>query len=352
MLGIFKRGASRAQNTSADLPQNQETSPTPSDSKAPGFFRRLSQGLTKTKQQFTDNLSRVLGGKRPLDEDLIRSLETVLLSSDLGMPVTQSVLEELRRILSRTKTADTSLVLETIKTQLRSLLERWSTTSPWTLNKTPPPFVILVVGVNGAGKTTTIGKLAKFLQQQDKKVLLAAGDTFRAAAIEQLQIWGERNQIPVIAQKAGADSASVIFDAIQAGKARGVDFVIADTAGRLHTQSHLMDELKKVKRVIQKLDPNAPHEVLLVLDAGIGQNALNQAREFHAALGVSSIALTKLDGTAKGGVLFAITQALQIPIRFIGVGEQIEDLRPFNAQEFVDALFEQLSVDEPPLQQT
>jgi fused signal recognition particle receptor len=233
--------------------------------------------------------------------------------------------------------SDPAALIQSLKTELIKILEPCQ--KPLNINETEHPFVILMVGVNGSGKTTTIGKLASYLQQQKKKVLLSAGDTYRAAAIEQLQAWGERNEIPVIAQHAGADSASVTYDAMQAAQARNVNIVIADTAGRLHTQKNLMEELKKIKRVISKIDPHAPHEVMLVLDAGIGQNTLRQAKEFHEAVGVTGITLTKLDGTAKGGIIFALAKTMQLPIRFIGVGEDIDDLKPFDAKEFVEALF-------------
>jgi fused signal recognition particle receptor len=240
--------------------------------------------------------------------------------------------------LKRNELSDTDAALASLREDMKAMLRPCQ--QPLVINTEHKPFVVLVVGINGSGKTTTIGKLAKHLQMADAKVMLAAGDTFRAAAIEQLQVWGERNQIPVVAQKANADTAAVIFDALGAAKARDIDVLIADTAGRLHTQSHLMEELKKVKRVLAKLDPTAPHEILLVLDASIGQNAVNQAQQFNAAVGVTGLVLTKLDGTAKGGIIFAIAQQLQIPIRYIGVGEGIDDLRPFDADDFVNALFE------------
>lgn len=303
-----------------------------------GFLARLKQGLSKTRQQLGNGLARVLLGKKEIDAELLESLETLLLQADLGVATTQRVLSGLRESLTRDQIKDAQAIQAVLIQQLETIL---------TVNRPPlalttedgGPFVILMVGVNGAGKTTTIGKLAKQYQSLGKKVMLAAGDTFRAAAVEQLQAWGERNQIPVIAQHTGADAASVVYDAFSAAKARHCDILIADSAGRLHTQNNLMDELKKVKRVIQKLDANAPHEVMLVLDASIGQNALNQAREFHQAIGVTGITMTKLDGTAKGGILFAIANELEIPFRYLGIGEGVDDLRPFDAPHFVNLIF-------------
>ncbi|MDP3562247.1 MAG: signal recognition particle-docking protein FtsY [Legionellaceae bacterium] len=301
-------------------------------------FTRLRRGLSKTRHQLGEGIGRLLLGKKEIDAQLLEDLESLLVSADLGVEMTQSILDELSAALKRNELADGDAVFLQLKKQLQSTLT--THIAPLSLNSvTESPFVILMIGVNGAGKTTTIGKLAKQYQQQGKKVMLAAGDTFRAAAVEQLQVWGERNQIPVIAQHTGADSASVIFDAFQAAKARGADVLIADTAGRLHTQHNLMDELKKVKRVLQKIDPSAPHETMLILDAGIGQNALNQAREFNEAIGLTGITITKLDGTAKGGILFAIANELRIPFRYIGIGEGIDDLRAFDASQFVDAIF-------------
>ncbi|HEY0634637.1 MAG TPA: signal recognition particle-docking protein FtsY [Gammaproteobacteria bacterium] len=274
--------------------------------------------------------------KKTIDSELLEELETRLLTADLGVEATQTIIADLTQRVARNQLADSDALFAALREDMAALLAPSS--KPLTIPAEKRPFVILMVGINGAGKTTTIGKLAKRLQGEGKSVMLAAGDTFRAAAVEQLQVWGERNDIAVIAQHSGADSASVIFDAVQAAKARNIDVVIADTAGRLHTQSNLMEELKKIRRVMGKLDATAPHEVLLVLDAGTGQNALNQAQQFHQAIGVSGIVLTKLDGTAKGGIIFAIARKLALPIRFIGVGEQIDDLRVFDANEFVDAL--------------
>lgn len=306
----------------------------------PGFFTRLRQGLTKTRHQLGEGIAHLLLGKKEINPELLEELETLLLRADLGINATERVVQQLQAQMTRKQlSGDGDAIYSVLKDQLESILTPHS--PPLTLNtQDGSPFVILMVGINGAGKTTTIGKLAKQYQQLGKKVILAAGDTFRAAAVEQLQEWGKRNQIPVIAQHTGADSASVIFDAITAAKARQVDIVIADTAGRLHTQHNLMDELKKIKRVIQKIDPNAPHEIMLVLDASIGQNALNQAREFHQAVGLSGITMTKLDGTAKGGIVFAIANELAIPFRYLGIGEGVDDLRAFDARQFVSAIFD------------
>lgn len=298
--------------------------------------QRLKSGLKRTRSQFGEGLSRLVLGKKSIDAELLEELETQLLMADIGVDVSQTILEQLRASVKRRQLDDPSALITELKSILVDLLK--PSEQPLTINQAP--FVILMVGVNGAGKTTSIAKLAHYYKEQDRRIILAAGDTFRAAAVEQLQVWGERNQVPVIAQHSGADSASVIYDAMASAQAKNFDMLIADTAGRLHTQSHLMEELKKIKRVMSKLNPEAPHETLLVLDAGIGQNALNQALQFHEAIGVTGLAITKLDGTAKGGIIFAITDKLKLPIRFIGVGEQIDDLRPFHAEEFVDALFE------------
>ncbi|WP_131783159.1 signal recognition particle-docking protein FtsY [Legionella gresilensis] len=303
-----------------------------------GFYARFKQGLTKTRQQLGEGIGRLLLGKKVIDETIFEDLEALLLHADIGINTTQDILDKLSAGMARKQLVDGDAIFKSLREQLQTILT--NNTAPLSLKTADgSPFVILMVGVNGAGKTTTIGKLAKQYQQQGKKVMLAAGDTFRAAAVQQLQVWGERNQIPVIAQHSGADSASVIYDAVQAAKARGIDILIADTAGRLHTQNNLMEELKKVKRVMQKINPNAPHETMLILDASIGQNALNQAREFHQAIGLTGITMTKLDGTAKGGILFAIANELAIPFRYIGIGEGIDDLRPFEATQFVKAIF-------------
>lgn len=296
-----------------------------------GFLARLRA----TVNQGASWLGDLLPG-RAIDADALEQLETRLLMADVGVEATETILEELRRKVARHELSDLDSLIAALGVSMREILK--ATERPLAIDPQFKPFVILVVGVNGSGKTTTIGKLAHRLKKDGKSVMLAAGDTFRAAAVEQLTTWAERNGVPIIAQQSGADPAAVIFDAMQAARARGVDVLIADTAGRLHNQLHLMEELKKVKRVIQRLDPTAPQEVLLVLDAGTGQNALAQATQFHEALGVTGLVLTKLDGTAKGGIVFAIAKRLQLPIRFIGIGEQIEDFGPFETDAFVDAL--------------
>lgn len=302
------------------------------------WSQRIKAGLSRTRSGLGDGLSSLLLGSKKVDDDLLEELETQLLMADVGMDATQALVTGITDKLGRKELKDSNAVMASLKADMRAILV--DSEQPLSLEKSDGPFVILMVGVNGVGKTTTIGKLAKKYQAEGKSVLLAAGDTFRAAAVEQLQVWGERNQVPVIAQHTGADSASVIYDAIESAKARGIDIVIADTAGRLQNKTNLMNELEKVVRVMKKLDVTAPHEVMLVLDAGTGQNALSQAKLFTEAVGVSGITLTKLDGTAKGGIIFAIAKQFGLPIRYIGVGEQAEDLRPFNAQEFVDALFD------------
>ena len=302
-----------------------------------GFFARLRAGLAKTSASLGEGMASLFLGKKAIDDDLLDELETRLLTADVGVEATNAIIQSLTKRVARKELTDSDALYKALQEELAAILR--PVEQPLVIDSSRKPYVILVVGVNGAGKTTTIGKLAKKLQDEGKKVMLAAGDTFRAAAVEQLQVWGERNKIPVIAQHTGADSASVIFDAVQAAQARGIDVLIADTAGRLHTKDNLMEELKKVRRVIGKLDDSAPHETLLVLDAGTGQNALSQARLFHQAVNLSGLALTKLDGTAKGGVIFALAKQMQMPIRYIGVGEGIDDLRPFEADAFVRALF-------------
>ena len=303
-----------------------------------GLFRRLKSGLSKTRSGFTDGIASLLLGKKRIDDELLEDLETQLLLADVGITATQALIEDLTQRVARNQLNDTDALVAALREDMRNMLE--PVNRPLEITGLDSPFVILMVGINGAGKTTTIGKLAQRFQKQGKSVMLAAGDTFRAAAVEQLQAWGERNRVPVIAQQQGADSASVIFDALEAARARKIDVLIADTAGRLHTQDNLMEELKKIRRVMAKLDPHAPHEVMLVIDAGTGQNALNQATQFNQAVNLTGISLTKLDGTAKGGIIFAIAKQLGIPIRFIGIGETADDLRPFDAEEFVNALFE------------
>ncbi|PKH88344.1 signal recognition particle-docking protein FtsY [Colwellia sp. Bg11-28] len=301
-----------------------------------GFFARLKQGLSKTRQNLGGGLIDLFRGKQ-IDDDLFEELETHLLLADVGVETTMKIIESLTQSANRKQLKDASALYDLLKIELKKVIEDVS--QPLVIPEDDGPFVILMVGVNGVGKTTTIGKLAKQFQAQGKSVMLAAGDTFRAAAVEQLQVWGERNNIPVIAQHTGADSASVIFDAISAAKARKVDIIIADTAGRLQNKAHLMEELKKVVRVMKKLDVNAPHEVMLTLDAGTGQNALSQTKLFDEAVGLTGLTITKLDGTAKGGVIFAVADKHSIPIRYLGVGEGIDDLRPFNSDDFIDALF-------------
>lgn len=300
-----------------------------------GLFTRLKQGLTKTRQQMTQAIATSLLGEKFTDAQILEEIETQLLMADVGVAATEKIIDTLIKEKARHDLRDAPHLFEILNAALLDILKPCA--QPLDL-AAHHPTVILMVGINGAGKTTTIGKLAKRLQSEGKSVLLAAGDTFRAAAIEQLQVWGERNNIPVIAGLAGGDSAAIIFDALQAAKARNMDVVIADTAGRLHTQQHLMEELAKIKRVIRKFDSSAPHEVMLVLDAGIGQNALQQAKQFQATVDVTGITVTKLDGTAKGGIVFAMAEELKLPIRYIGVGEAIDDLRPFHAEEFVSAL--------------
>lgn len=282
-------------------------------------------------------LKKLFSGKRKLDDALFQELETTLLSADVGIPVTQELIAILTQQLSRQQLSDADAAFASLKAAMQAILQPCEV--PLIIPATIKPFVILVIGVNGSGKTTTIAKMAHYYQKRDKRVLLAAGDTFRAAAIAQLQTWGERLHCPVIAQAPGSDSASVIFDAMSAAKAREADVLIADTAGRLHTQSHLLAELQKIKRVLSKLDPRAPHETLIVLDAVFGQNTITQVKQFQESIGVTGIALTKLDGTAKGGSIFAIAKATGLPIRFIGLGEKLDDLAVFNAQAFVERLF-------------
>lgn len=300
-----------------------------------GFFARLKRSLLKTKENLGSGFISLFRGKK-IDDDLFEELEEQLLIADVGVETTRKIIANLTDGASRKQLKDAEALYGLLKDEMGEILAKVD--EPLNIEgKTP--FVILMVGVNGVGKTTTIGKLARQFEQQGKSVMLAAGDTFRAAAVEQLQVWGQRNNIPVIAQHTGADSASVIFDAIQAAKARNVDVLIADTAGRLQNKSHLMEELKKIVRVMKKLDEEAPHEVMLTIDASTGQNAVSQAKLFHEAVGLTGITLTKLDGTAKGGVIFSVADQFGIPIRYIGVGERIEDLRPFKADDFIEALF-------------
>ncbi|WP_318247435.1 MULTISPECIES: signal recognition particle-docking protein FtsY [Microbulbifer] len=321
-----------AQDEPAPVPEPVQEKP-----KKEGFFARIRRGLSRTSSQFAEGMGNLFLGAKEIDEDLMEELETQLLMADVGVDATTEIIDRLTERVSRRELSDGAALYKALQEELAGLLGKVE--APLVIDESKKPFVILVVGVNGVGKTTTIGKLAHRYLNEGKSVMLAAGDTFRAAAVEQLQVWGQRHNVPVVAQHTGADSASVIFDAIQSAQSRNVDVVIADTAGRLHNKSNLMEELSKVRRVMGKLDGAAPHEVLLVLDAGTGQNALSQAETFRDAAGVSGLVLTKLDGTAKGGVIFALAQKLGIPVRFIGVGEQAEDLQPFVAKDFVAALF-------------
>jgi fused signal recognition particle receptor len=307
--------------------------------KKQGMLARIKAGLSRTKANLSAQLDNLFLGAKEIDDELLEDIETLLLTADVGVEATSEIISRLTDKVARNQLADAQALQQALQQELAALLHQAE--QPLQIDAAgKQPYVILMVGVNGVGKTTTIGKLAKRFQSEGRSVMLAAGDTFRAAAVEQLQVWGERNQVPVVAQHTGADSASVLFDALQSAKARKVDVLIADTAGRLQNKDHLMQELQKVVRVMKKLDMDAPHEVMLVLDAGTGQNAMSQARIFKEAVGVTGITLTKLDGTAKGGIIFAIAKQLKLPIRYIGVGEQVDDLRPFSADEFVQALFD------------
>ena len=303
-----------------------------------GLFARLKSGLARSRSHFTQGLSNLILGKKQIDDELLEDLENLLLTSDVGVEATSRIINDLTQSVRRNELSDPEVLVSKLREMLAATLKQSDGDIKQAVSDKPQ--VILMVGINGAGKTTTIGKLAKRLQNEGNSVMLAAGDTFRAAAVEQLITWGDRNKIPVIAQHSGADSASVIFDALEAATARNIDVLIADTAGRLHTKTNLMDELAKIGRVMKKIDPDAPHEVMLVVDAGTGQNALNQAEQFNQATPLTGITLTKMDGTAKGGIVFAIAEKLGIPIRFIGIGESIDDLRPFDADDFVAALFD------------
>ena len=300
-----------------------------------GFFKRLRAKLNQGPAWLTTDIADLLPGRK-IDAEILDELETRLITADVGVEASSRILEELRKRVARKELNDVDALLKALHEAMSQILA--PVEQPLVIDPAAKPFVILVVGINGAGKTTTIGKLSARLLAEGKSVMLAAGDTFRAAAREQLEVWAERNNVPIVAQQSGSEPAAVIFDALNAARARNIDVLIADTAGRLHTQTHLMDELKKVKRVLARLDPSAPHEVLLVLDGTIGQNAVAQAEEFNKGLGVTGLVITKLDGTAKGGVVLAIAQRLKIPIRFIGVGEQSEDFGVFSASEFVSAL--------------
>lgn len=336
MLKLFKRKGGGKSDAEGKTPEKE---PQPPEKK--GFFGRLAHGLKRTQGHFSQGLGNLILGKKAIDQALFDDIEAQLLSADVGTEVTGEIIALLTEQLQRKQLNDPEALFGALRQHLLEVLQACE--QPLEVPRQHGPFVVLLVGVNGSGKTTTIGKLAKRFQDQGLKVMLAAGDTFRAAAIEQVQAWGKRNQIPVIAQQAGSDSASVIYDAFSAAKARDYDVLLADTAGRLHTQDNLMAELEKIKRVLGKLDPDAPHEVLLVLDAGIGQNTLAQAEHFQKAVDVSGLVLSKMDGTAKGGVIFAVAKRFAIPIRFVGIGEGIEDLQPFCAAAFVDALFDRVN---------
>jgi fused signal recognition particle receptor len=347
--GLFSRmfrHDSAPEEPAAEAPE-QPPSPTAeppaptADEESGGFWARMKQGMSKTSRSLGKGLADLLVGGKEIDDEIFEEIETQLLVADVGVEATDTIIGNLTERVGRQELVDADALYQALQEELRKLLE--AVDQPLVIETGDRPFVILMVGVNGVGKTTTIGKLACRFKAEGRTVMLAAGDTFRAAAVEQLQVWGERNAIPVVAQHTGADSASVIFDAVQAAQARQADVLIADTAGRLHTRGNLMEELSKVTRVMKKLAPAAPHEVLLVLDAGTGQNAISQALEFRQTAGVTGLVLTKLDGTAKGGILFALAKRTGLPIRFIGVGEQLDDLRPFNAEEFVQALFEDVA---------
>ena len=318
------------ESAAADMVETQEK---PSEG---GFFSRLLKGLVKTKQNIGAGFRSFFLGKK-IDDELFEELEEQLLIADIGVPTTTKIINNLTQHATRQQLQNADTLYQQLKLEMGEILK--PVAQPLRIDTSKKPYVILMVGVNGVGKTTTIGKLARKFQMEGKSVMLAAGDTFRAAAVEQLQVWGERNHIPVVAQSTGSDSASVIFDAMQSAAARNIDVLIADTAGRLQNKNNLMDELKKIVRVMKKYDESAPHEIMLTLDAGTGQNAISQAKLFNEAVGLTGISLTKLDGTAKGGVIFAIADQFNLPIRYIGVGEKIEDLREFNAEEFIDALF-------------
>jgi len=330
MFGFGKKKQDQAVNSPEAEP----------DSGNESLFERLRSSLKKTRSNLGDGLANLLSGKKAIDEDLLEELESLLLTADIGIDATTSIIDDLTSSLKRNQLQDSGALYEALQGKLLALLEPCERPLeiPRDSNK---PFVILMVGVNGVGKTTTIGKLASKFKNEKRSVMLAAGDTFRAAAVEQLQVWGNRHQVPVVAQHTGADSASVIYDAYQSAVARKIDVLIADTAGRLHNKDNLMQELEKVIRVLKKLDENIPQEVMLVLDAGTGQNGLSQAEHFKRAVDITGLTLTKLDGTAKGGMIFAIAEHFSLPIRFIGIGENSDDLRPFSAQDFVMALFDQ-----------
>lgn len=338
---FFKRKKNKDEEAlaAAPAPESSDEKNSAQVTEPEGLFAKIKRGLSRTSGQFSEQLGNLLLGKKAIDDELMEEIETLLLMADVGIEATTEIIDDLTQRVQRNQLADSEALYDVLKSSLAGMLDEVE--APLEIPTSKSPFVLLVVGVNGVGKTTTIGKMAKRFQDQGKSVMLAAGDTFRAAAVEQLQVWGDRNNVPVVAQHTGADSASVIYDAVESAKSRNIDIIIADTAGRLHNKSNLMDELEKVRRVIGKLDATAPHEVMLVLDAGTGQNALSQAEQFNKAVEVSGIVLTKLDGTAKGGIIFALAQKFGIPVRFIGVGESAEDLQPFVAKDFIQALFGQ-----------
>jgi fused signal recognition particle receptor len=340
MFGLGKKQKTAKQAivaNSADTADLSQTINPADESTESGLFARLKQGLNKTRSRLSEGISSLVLGEKTIDSDLLEEIETQLLSADVGIEASNQIISRLKQRLDRKQLSEPAEFMQGLKQELTQILQPCDI--PLTLDTEDKPFVILMVGVNGVGKTTTAGKLATQFKAQGRSVMLAAGDTFRAAAVEQLQVWGERNNVPVIAQASGADSASVIFDAYKSAQAKQIDVLIADTAGRLHTKDNLMNELEKIVRVLKKQDDRLPDETMLVLDATTGQNALIQAESFHNCIRLSGLALTKLDGTAKGGVVFAIAKRLGLPIRFIGVGEQGDDLKPFAAATFVDALF-------------
>ncbi len=341
MFGFLKRKQQKSETNQAETGKPAIKQDTASDDSAAintttDTEHTLEDSLEKTRHGFADSMADFFLGKKSIDQDMLDELESQLLSADVGMDATTAIIDELHNSISRKAINDEAALHLTLANVMKKILQPCE--QPLSPDVDKKPFVILVVGINGAGKTTSIGKLAHHFIQQGKSVMLAAGDTFRAAAVEQLQTWGERNNVPVIAQGTGADPASVIFDAVESASSKNIDIIIADTAGRLHTQDNLMDELKKIKRVLTKLNPDAPHETLIVMDAGFGQNALHQVQQFNESIGLTGMAVTKLDGTAKGGILFSIASTMNLPVRFIGIGEGINDLRPFNANEFVEAL--------------
>lgn len=346
MLKFFSRKA-KPENKGTESLEPAATAPlplTPADEPKQSLFGRLRQRLHRTRKTFTEGIASLILGKKQIDDALLEEIETQLLIADLGVDATDTLIKKLTAQVSRKELNNPQALYDALKHELTEMLLPCE--QMLQLDPQQKPTVILMVGANGNGKTTTIGKLAKHYQQQGLSVMLAAGDTFRAAAIEQLAVWGERNQVPVIAQHTGADSASVLFDALKSAQAKQIDVLIADTAGRLHNKNHLMEELEKIIKVLKKCDPTAPHEIMLVIDAATGQNALKQAQTFHNTIGITGITLTKLDGTAKGGIIFSIAHNLKIPIRFIGVGEGIDDLKPFETQPFIEALFSQNSESE------